>query len=287
MTRTGRVARLMKHTPAAFLAMNPADARAMKIRADDPVEIATAHGRMILPVALEPGQRPGEIFLAMHWTEDFSAAGPAARLVWSERDPYSKQPDLKGTLAQITPLLAHWHGVMLTLEEAPAPAVGLWSRIPLATGWITQLTGLDPLGDDPAALLPRPADAETILISDAVEGVFRVAALREGQLIGFLAVAPERAALPPTDWLAEMLGRPVPGAARLSLCGDPSPEGGAGGGAMLCACHQVTVTAVRRAITSGRLTNTDAVGQATGAGTKCRSCLPEIAELLRDLHEHA
>jgi assimilatory nitrate reductase catalytic subunit len=283
MTRTGLVPRLMTHTPAAALSLNPADARELKLRGGDPVEIATDHGRMVLPVVLEPGQRAREIFVPMHWTEAFSAAGAVGQLASATRDPYSGQPDLKGTEAEVTPLLAHWHGVMLTLDDAPPVPSAHWSRIPLAQGWKTRLLGLDPLPRHPEALLPIPPGAERIMVSDPAEGVLRLAALLDGRLIGFLAVAPERADLPPTDWLAQMLGGLVPSASRLSLCGG----GGGAGGEVLCACFGVTLATVRRAIATGRLTTAEAVGQVTRAGTNCRSCIPEIAEVLRDVHEPA
>jgi assimilatory nitrate reductase catalytic subunit len=287
MTRTGIVPRLMTHTPAAAVSLNPGDARALMIQDGEPVEIETAHGRMVLPVTLDPGQRPRQIFVPMHWTETFSAAGAVGRLASAERDPVSGQPDLKGTQAAITPLLAYWYGVMLTLGEAPPAPAALWSRIPLARGWLTRLTGLDPLPADPAALLPLSAGTETIIVSDPAEGVLRLAALQDGRLIGFLAIAPERAGLPPTDWLAGLLGEVVPTASRLGLCGGRPPEGGSAGGDVLCACFGVTVATLRRAIAIDDLTTTEAVGAATRAGTNCRSCIPEIAEMLRDAHEHA
>jgi assimilatory nitrate reductase catalytic subunit len=290
MTRTGLVPNLMTHTPTAAVSLNPGDARAMRLHAGDPVEVETAHGRMVLPIAIEPGQRPHEVFVPMHWTEAFSASGAVAQLASAERDPISGQPDLKATRATITPLLAHWHGVMLTEADAPPSPDAHWSRVPLARGWLTRLTGLDPLPQNPAALLPLPPGAETITMADAALGVLRLAALVDGRLIGTLAIAPERAELPPTDWLAALLGSVVPLGARLSLLADRPPAGAtaggpAAGGNVLCACFGVTRASLRRAIATERMTTTEAVGLATKAGTNCRSCIPEITELLRDVHE--
>jgi assimilatory nitrate reductase catalytic subunit len=287
MTRTGLVPKLMAHTPAAAVSINPDDARALYLQPGDPVEVETAHGRMVLPIAIDPGQRPQEIFVPMHWTEAFSASGAVGALASAEHDPISGQPDLKGTRAAITPLLAHWHGVMLTEAAAPPVPVAHWSRVPLARGWLTRLTGLDPLPQNPAGLLPLPPGAETITMADPARGVLRMAALLDGRLVGSLAIAPERRELPPTDWLAALLGAEVPLASRLSLLNDHPPAGAAAGGDTLCACFGVTRTTVRRAIGAQGLATTDAVGLSTKAGTNCRSCIPEIAELLRDVHEPA
>ncbi len=282
MTRTGLVPKLMTHTPAAAVSLNPGDARAMRLYPGDPVEIETAHGRMVLPIAIEPGQRPHEIFVPMHWTEAFAASGAVGQLASAEHDPYSGQPDLKGTQATITPLLAHWHGVMLTLADAPPMPAAHWSRVPLARGWMTRLTGLDPLPPNPATLLPLPPGAETLTMDDSTRGVLRLAALLDGQFIAYLAIAPERRELPPTDWLATLLGCVVPLSTRLSLLGDRPPAGATAGGDVLCACFSVTRAAVARVIMSERLGTVDAVGVATKAGTNCRSCIPEITALLRD-----
>jgi assimilatory nitrate reductase catalytic subunit len=254
----------------------------MRLYPGDPVEIETAHGRMVLPIAIEPGQRPHEIFVPMHWTEAFAASGAVGQLASAEHDPYSGQPDLKGTPAALTPLLAHWHGVMLTLAEAPPMPAAHWSRVPLARGWMTRLTGLDPLPPNPATLLPLPPGAETLTMDDSTRGVLRLAALLDGQFIAYLAIAPERRELPPTDWLATLLGCVVPLSTRLSLLGDRPPAGATAGGDVLCACFSVTRAAVARVIMSERLGTVDAVGVATKAGTNCRSCIPEITALLRD-----
>jgi assimilatory nitrate reductase catalytic subunit len=287
MTRTGLVPKLMTHTPAAAVSLNPGDARAMRLYPGDPVEIETAHGRMVLPIAIEPGQRRNEIFVAMHWTEAFSAAGAVGMLASAEHDPYSGQPDLKATQACITPLLAHWHGVMLTAADAPPAPAAHWSRVPLPQGWLTRLTGLDPLPQNAGALLPLPPGAETITMADAALGVLRLAALLDGKLIGYLAIAPERADLPPTGWLTDLLGTVVSPGSRLSLLGDRATAGATAGGDVLCACFGVTRDGLRRAIGTERLGTTEAVGLATRAGTNCRSCIPEIAQLLRDVHEPA
>ena len=258
MTRTGLVPKLMTHTPAAAVSLNPGDARARHLFAGDPVEVETSHGRMVLPVAIEPGQRASEVFVPMHWTEAFSGSGAVGQLAGAERDPISGQPDLKGTPATITPLLAHWHGVMLTLSDAPPVPPAHWSRVPLSRGWLTRLTGLDPLPQNAAGMLPRSVGAETVTMADPALGVLRLAALLDGRLIGYLAIAPERAQLPPTDWLAALLGKPVPASSRLSLCGDRAPEGTSAGGDVLCACFGVTRAGVRRAIGTDRLTSTEA-----------------------------
>jgi assimilatory nitrate reductase catalytic subunit len=50
-------------------------------------------------------------------------------------------------------------------------------------------------------------------------------------------------------------------------------------GAIVCACLGVGVNTIRQAIGQG-CAGVAALGQATGAGTNCGSCRPELAALL-------
>jgi assimilatory nitrate reductase catalytic subunit len=293
MTRTGGVARLMAHTPEPLLALHPEDAIELGLNEGDPAEIATAHGRMVLQIACEPGQRRGEVFGAMHWTDRFSSAGPIARLVSGVTDPVSGQPELKATGATITPLLAHWRGLLLTLADSPPP--GLWTRVPAGApaeaGALFRLIGLDPLPESAEAfaanLLGAPEGAEILVLGDPARQVLRLAALDDGRLVGFLALGPDRASLPPVEWLGGLLGTIVPEATRLLLLAGRAPGAAAASGAALCACFGVHRAELVRAVAAEGLDSVAAVGRHLRAGTGCGSCIPEIREVLRDVHRRA
>jgi assimilatory nitrate reductase catalytic subunit len=55
-------------------------------------------------------------------------------------------------------------------------------------------------------------------------------------------------------------------------------------GPTMCACFGVSRAAVRHAIATGNLVTAKQVGERLRAGTNCGSCIPEIEEILRDLH---
>ena len=57
MTRTGRVPRLMNHTPAPRLALNPADAARLLIDEGGLVRIESGDGVAILPATIDSGLR--------------------------------------------------------------------------------------------------------------------------------------------------------------------------------------------------------------------------------------
>jgi|SRR5665213_3152748 len=66
MTRTGSVPRLMTHAPEPTVAINPADAARLGLAPGDLTRIETDAGAAVLPVAVTPAQRVGELFVPMH-----------------------------------------------------------------------------------------------------------------------------------------------------------------------------------------------------------------------------
>ncbi len=51
-------------------------------------------------------------------------------------------------------------------------------------------------------------------------------------------------------------------------------------GPTICACLNVGLNQIRRAIKSGHALTVAALGEALGAGTSCGSCRPELANLI-------
>ncbi len=92
----------MTHAPEPTAALNPADAARLGFTADDLVHIETDVGAALLRVSMTAAQRPGELFVPMHWTEEFTSAGPIGRAVTARLDPHSGQPELKATPTSVS-----------------------------------------------------------------------------------------------------------------------------------------------------------------------------------------
>jgi assimilatory nitrate reductase catalytic subunit len=89
--------------------------------------------------------------------------------------------------------------------------------------------------------------------------------------------------LPARDWLAELFTQDELSAEARSALLFGRPLGAAADkGPMVCACLKVGAKAVEASIVAGARTP-DAVGKATGAGTNCGSCRPEIARMIKSL----
>ena len=294
MTRTGRVPRLMTHAPEPTVALNPADAARLYLAPGDLARIETAAGATLLRVAVTEAQRPGELFVPMHWTDAFTSAGPIGRTVTALLDPHSGQPELKATPASLTRVPVRFHGVLLRREGGALPALCHWVRVPLPNGHAYHLAGTQdlPVGDAREKFAEAlcgnlPADAEWVEMEDATHGVLRRAALVDGALSACLLLARDRRSLPRHEAIAPLLGSQIPDGERWRVL-----VGGAVGqttdtGPLVCACFGVGRATVRHAVQQYGLRTTREIGAQLNAGTNCGSCLPELQAILRDIEAQA
>ncbi|TWB46011.1 assimilatory nitrate reductase catalytic subunit [Nitrospirillum pindoramense] len=299
MTRTGRVPRLLAHTGEPRAALSPSDAARLGVTDGDLVRIESVHASTVVRATVDAGQRVGELFLPMHWTDEFCSAGPAGRLVSAALDPVSGQPELKLTPVRAEAVQVAWRGLLLHRNAVRPQGVVYWSRVPLSNGHAFELVGSDALPDGAAltrfveGLLHPPTGAEWLQLTDAGRGLLRVAILVDGRLEACLFLAAgDGAQLPSRDVLAALLGDRVPDAARPSLLSGRAPGGlGATGvkpaGRTVCACFSVGLVTIRDTIVANRLTSAEEIGACLKAGTNCGSCIPELKEILRDVHASA
>jgi len=309
MTRTGLVPSLMAHTPEPMLAIHPLDAEAVGLGQGDLARIDTAEGAALLRADLRAGQRRGEIFAPMHWTDAFASSGPVGRIVGAALDPHSGQPALKMTPARVEPAWVGFHGLLLRRSPHPGPlSMGEgegsplpsgegwvrgchWVRVPVATGTLYRLAGLRemPAGAAMARLAERllgaPDGADRLELADTRRGVIRIAAMLGGVLDACLFLARDAASLPAPDALLPLLGRPVAEADRAGLLAGRSAGGAAP--SHVCACFGVGRHAIREAVVGHRLDTVQQIGARLRAGTNCGSCIPELEEILRDVRAPA
>jgi assimilatory nitrate reductase catalytic subunit len=289
MTRTGRVPRLMTHASEPLLEINSADAQRYGIREGGLAKVQSRHGAMVVRAVFAGGQRRGEAFLPMHWTDQFSSSGPIGRLTGNTPDPVSGQPDMKSTPIGVTPVTELWRGYLLLMNPS-IPGMGddvHWARVPIEGGFAYELSGLSPLTDrllSPSKVrqfLDLADESELIVYSDPTRSVFRYAAVEAGKFGAGLFLAQSVELLPPRASLVALLGTPVTASTRWHLlAGAGAGTQSASRGQILCACHGVAVQDVRDAIHSGKAATVDEIGGVLRAGTGCGSCVPELRMLL-------
>jgi assimilatory nitrate reductase catalytic subunit len=283
MTRSGVSPRLAQHCPEPFCAVHPVDGEAAGLSDGGFVYVASQHGAGVFKVVFDIGQRPGSLFVPIHWSDATASAARACDLVAPHTDPFSGQPEAKATPAAIAPVGFAYRGFMLARNVLPPPRDAWWTRVALAGGHGLLFATNDP----PSAWRERAqvlfvADAEVAELIDEPRHIYRVAAFRAGRLEACLFVGRAETA-PSWDVVKACLaGDPVPPSARRVLLSGRSADGLAQSGPLVCTCFGVGLEAIRNALATHAAANVEDIGRALKAGTNCGSCLPELKRIVSD-----
>src|SRR3546814_5307788 len=113
MNRTVLTARLSAHRREPLSEIQPDDAAKLGIANTGLARLITAQGKSIFRVQLSDGQRRGEAFVPIHWTDQQSTGGRTGRLPRPLVDPFSGQPGFKSTPLRIEPLVTEWTGFQI------------------------------------------------------------------------------------------------------------------------------------------------------------------------------
>ena len=101
MTRTGRIAKIMKMHPEPFLEIHPQDAAKLGIEEGERIEVRSRRGQAYFPVQITSAITRGTVFVPMHWGALWAEQAEANSLTHPESCPDSKQPELKACAVQL------------------------------------------------------------------------------------------------------------------------------------------------------------------------------------------
>ena len=293
MTRTGRVPALMQHQAEPFIAMHPADARLYQLKEGDLVALVNPQGEFRGRAQVTDAQRPGELFVPMHWSGQFGGMSRCDVLYSDNRDPISAQPAFKQGKVQLkklevsaelvlfsrqADLLSQLKGLGSYLVTVPhpnmveyrmaltVPATDLAQLVPLISHQLT------------AALSKCSADPKPEHIEAQAPHHWRQAVVTGDQLQALLYAGPT---LPVLDrqWLDQCFSSALtPTSRRQLLRGAPLEAGDCS--ALVCSCFQIRQHSIQQAIAKGAHCS-NSLGKQLKCGTGCGSCLPEIRQLLQ------
>ena len=273
MTRTGLAPKLARHRAEPLVELHRDDAAALGIVDGALARVTTPQGESVYRANVVETQRPGELFVPIHWTDRVSSGGRTGLLPRPLADPISGQPGFKATPAAITPLTTRWRGFALFSNQPARLPDCLWAtRVTVPAGSLWELAG----DGDPGALDAVLPPGERVEAVDRARGTRRIAVLADGRLIAALFVT-ETGELPARDWLIAQLLAP---SADPGVLAGRAPGATADSGAIICACLDIGIRRIVSAIRDQQLTDVAAIGAAIGAGTNCGSCRPALARIL-------
>lgn len=116
MTKTGKVAKLVKLNGDPFLEVHPDDAAALDLHEGDQIEIASRRGRAVLPARISDRVLPGSCFAPFHWNDEQGEYLTINAVTNDAVDPDSLQPEFKACAVRLRKVAA----VSATSHQIPA-----------------------------------------------------------------------------------------------------------------------------------------------------------------------
>jgi assimilatory nitrate reductase catalytic subunit len=320
MSRTGTLGRLFGHVREPALQMHPQDMARRLLTEGDLVQVTSRRGSILVPVQASAEQAMSQVFLAMHWGEEFlsgrSSTGTRLAGVNSLTTPAfcpdSKQPEFKHAAVKVLKVDLPW--TLLAMAWLPAAEVlaaraqlqalmaefAFASCVPFANtavvggeerqGVLLRAAAHEAV---PIALLERIEDllqlqgSDVLRYADPKRGQHRAMRMRrvgtDTRLDGFLLAGDTSA----QAWISSLLQDELPAqsygrALLLPVSKPPVPV--ASIGKVVCTCFNVRDIAIEDNLRTCQGSATERLAKLQGAlqcGTNCGSCVPELQRLVR------
>jgi assimilatory nitrate reductase catalytic subunit len=248
--------------------------------------VSSRWGSMVGRVRHGGGILAGNLFVPIHWSDQFASDARVGGVVNPAVDPVSGEPEFKHTPVRVEAFAVRWHGFALARRPLPASVLSYWTLIRGDCFLRYELAHRERPADcgawAKAWLAADGADADWLEFEDRDTGVYRAAHLRDGRVESclFLAGQPH---LPSRQWLSSLFAHERLGEAdRLALLSGEPPGGGGDPGPVVCSCFGVGRNTILGLI---RRNDLDLPAQITAelrAGGNCGSCIPELRRLIAE-----
>lgn len=282
MTRSGKSPKLTAHQSEPALDVNPTDADRHNLVQGGFVRINSRWGDALLRVRINEAQQPGQVFMALHWSDVNAARAVLGRLVNPAVDPHSGQPELKHTPVRIESWTPAWHGFLLSRQKITPHDLDYWCASYQKDCHILTIAGAGDMAENPflGAYLSKP-EPDDLSFDNPASGQRRLARTDEDGRLALCLFVAEKGALPAQDWLqaqfrTDSLG---PNIYKTLLSGRPH-DLSAISGPIICSCFGVSQRSILGALSKQPEMTLEGIGEALGAGSNCGACRPEIKDLM-------
>ncbi len=282
MTRTGKTGRLLAHIAEPFAEINPADAEQLGINAADIVEVKSPHGRVLVRAMITDRIRAGEVYVPMHWTDQFAACGRVDAVIAPETDPHSGQPGSKFTPVSVRRREMAWFGFAVVRNRPADIPADYWALAPVEGGYRLELAGSGQADFQQLAVRLCAGGSDRVGVEDLTAGWSRQAWWTGDALEGafYFSRGPVEVS---RQWAAGLLAaQPLPMSMRSQVLAGRAPADRPDPGAIVCSCFQIGRNQIAEAAGAGA-DSVKAIGDVLKAGTNCGSCRSEVQSLLDDL----
>jgi len=284
MTRTGKAPRLSEHSPEPYAEINPDDAAKIGVSDGALVHIFSRWGEVVVRVRVDEYQQGKNVFIPMHWNEQFSSLGRVGAVVNPEVDPISGQPELKHTPIRIVAYQPAWHGFLLSRRKIDMSEVNYWVMSKGDGFYRYEIASEQKTEDWPAwargILCASENDVNWVELLDKAAHRYRGVRMIGDAVESCIFIAPSHE-LPSRSWLASLFKEEqLDDESRKGLLLGKPPLGQEDVGRIVCACFSVGLNTIVGAIKTENIVSVDEIGKSLRAGTNCGSCVPELKTIL-------
>jgi len=275
MTRTGQAPSLTGHIDVPIVQINPSDAETHQLKENQMVKVSSKYGDFIAAAKVTDDVRAGDLFSAIHWTEQFATNSVITSVIDPTVDPFSGQPELKASTVTIAAYHCKYWARVASTKAIKNEGFEYWAQSKTKRGYVSLLGSNEFIdwrqwsegeSDDGVHFTQYSNDklgAQTLLgvAKDSIE---------------LLVYAQERAEyLPSFAWLSVAFDS-NDSRATASLLRSESDEHDQ----RICSCFGVSKKAIQSKVDEG-VQSIEELGLSLGCGSKCGSCKPELSEILK------
>ncbi len=280
MTRTARTPKLMASIQEPFIHIHPNDALKFNLQDRQLATLSNLGASYLGRANITRDQREGEIFVPIHWNDNFSKSAKASALVNAIVDPVCGQPEFKHSPVTVQPFNAVWSGVIVCVNDLVLNT-DYWAKVTINTGLKYFVSGTQALPKGNAflqALLPDVDD--WVFLSDDRQQSSRIAGFVNGKLHCFFMASTDLSETFNGRFIEQQLNLEVDPLRRYRLLAGVDSNGAEDVGEIVCACFQVGENTIKTAISRGECKTIEALGAKLKCGSNCGSCIPELKALL-------
>ncbi|MGY0581717.1 MAG: nitrate reductase [Paraglaciecola chathamensis] len=313
MTRTGTSADLTSHIGHASVSMNQKDALQLGVEQGDLLALSSkvsasasesqsmSQSQVILPVKIDDGQRKGEFFAPIHWSEQNNSSANISHLFSDANDPISGQPELKHAAISATKVRYSHHGHIFISAHATQRTALIQALCAELDYWrISKIAGGEMLTFATDRITQESAEntAPVFVLKEFMQGASRAhyswAAYQgeslqslyalHGDTLQFAAFSDVQPVESNSQWISALLTADSVSIEQKAALLRAKPDEEFNQGRLICSCFKVGINPITQEIKSG-CNSVDGLGDKLKCGTNCGSCKSELQQLINEHSE--
>ena len=284
MTRTGRASELLNHIEQPTVAIHSQTAKDFGLEDGDLAEITTQKGSIKVVTQIDPGMKLKQLFVPIHWNDQFASSARVDSLVAPIIDGVSGQPEFKYSRAAINKVETPCWATVVSRNKINCSEFINWvlSPLPDNLGFIYQVA-LDSDFDWQAYMAAANSDLSAepqayAQFFDRANLDQRLICYTDNRMELAIFSHRDKQALPPKTWMQTLLNNSAIDT-YWSLLSGPNNSQQQDSSRLICSCFKVSEQRIVDAIKAGA-NSAEELGEQLNCGTNCGSCIPELNSLI-------